>query len=128
MLQQQPGSTVNMQQLAQVFSNVSKESCKDKSSSRFLKSTAQAAVTETPVVGLDGSAKYSELNWMDITRENFIEKLPLVLKTIRSADFIAYDTEFSGLKIGFEDRSHDFETVESMYQKKKHAVTRLHAF
>jgi poly(A)-specific ribonuclease len=57
-----------------------------------------------------------------------MESLPVLLETIREADFIAYDTEFSGLNIGFADKVHDYETLESRYQKLKHACTRLHAF
>ena len=34
---------------------------------------------------------------MDITNENFAEQLPLIFKSIRTADFMAYDAEFSGL-------------------------------
>jgi len=33
---------------------------------------------------------------MDVTRENFKELLPLISKSIEGADFIAFDTEFSG--------------------------------
>ena len=52
---------------------------------------------------------------MDITGVNFVEKLPIVLKSIRTADFISYDTEFSGLFAGNDDRPHDYETLESRY-------------
>ena len=65
---------------------------------------------------------------MDITGVNFKESLALVLKSIRTADFIAYDTEFSGLFVGNEDRPHDYETLESRYQKLRHACRRMHAF
>ena len=65
---------------------------------------------------------------MDVFGDTFLESLPVLLKTIREADFMAYDTEFSGLNIGFEDRTHDFETLETGYQKHKQACTRLHAF
>ena len=65
---------------------------------------------------------------MDITGVNYQEKLPLILRSIRTADFIAYDTEFSGLFVGQEDRPHDYETLESRYQKLKHACRRMHAF
>jgi hypothetical protein len=40
---------------------------------------------------------------MDITSENFRHKLNGIVKSIESADFIALDTEFSGLSVGFED-------------------------
>jgi hypothetical protein len=41
---------------------------------------------------------------MDITKNNFLEMLPLIRKSIASADFIAFDTEFSGLSVGFDDK------------------------
>ena len=40
---------------------------------------------------------------MDIVNNNFREKLDLMIKSVETADFIALDTEFSGLSVGFED-------------------------
>ena len=40
---------------------------------------------------------------MDITRVNFLEKLDFILESVRTADFIALDTEFSGVSVGYED-------------------------
>jgi len=34
---------------------------------------------------------------MDVTRENFAELLPLIIQSIQEADFIGFDTEFSGI-------------------------------
>eukprot|EP00347_Sterkiella_histriomuscorum_P019713 403340574 len=65
---------------------------------------------------------------MDITRENFIELLPLIRHSINSADFIAYDTEFSGLSIGFDDKGHEYDTVEDRYQKLVHNCSRMNTF
>lgn len=36
---------------------------------------------------------------MDVTRENFAQLLPLVIESIKAAEFIAFDTEFSGTSI-----------------------------
>ena len=33
---------------------------------------------------------------MEVTNENFEEVLPLIEESIRNADFIAFDAEFSG--------------------------------
>ncbi len=33
---------------------------------------------------------------MEITAHNFLAQLPLISASIKSADFIAFDTEFSG--------------------------------
>ena len=54
--------------------------------------------------------------------------LPLITKSINSADFIAFDTEFSGLSIGFDDKQHDYDSVEDKYQKLKHNCQRMNAF
>ena len=34
---------------------------------------------------------------MDVTKENFVELYPLIIESINSSDFIAFDTEFSGI-------------------------------
>ena len=65
---------------------------------------------------------------MDITANNFIEKLELIVESIKTAEFIAYDTEFSGLSVGFDDKQHDYDTIETKYQKLKHNCQRMNAF
>lgn len=40
---------------------------------------------------------------MEILNTNFGEKFDFICESIHSADFIALDTEFSGLSVGFED-------------------------
>ena len=75
---------------------------------------------------------------MDITKDNFSKSLPLIRESIHSADFIAFDTEFSGsrvsltrllgLSVGFADRQHEYDTVEDRYQKLKHNCTRMNTF
>jgi poly(A)-specific ribonuclease len=65
---------------------------------------------------------------MDITSENFIERLPLITQSIQTADFMAIDSEFSGLSIGFDDKQHDYDTTEDKYQKFKHTIQRMNAF
>jgi hypothetical protein len=46
---------------------------------------------------------------MDIVDNNFRDRLDLMLKSVETADFIALDTEFSGLAVGFEDQVHAFD-------------------
>lgn len=65
---------------------------------------------------------------MDILNTNFLEKLDLVLDSIRDADFITLDTEFSGLQVGSDDDKHPFDQVEERYQKLRHNCMRMHAF
>ena len=65
---------------------------------------------------------------MDITSANFMEELPLISRSIASAEFIAFDSEFSGLSVGFEDKQHDYDSVEDKYQKLKHNCSRMNAF
>ena len=40
---------------------------------------------------------------MDICVENFAEKLPFMIESVKTADFITVDTEFSGLRVGYDD-------------------------
>lgn len=46
---------------------------------------------------------------MDIVQANFLEKLEFICESVRTADFISLDTEFSGLAVGFEDQVHAFD-------------------
>ena len=46
---------------------------------------------------------------MDITQDNFAENLPAILRAVEEADFIALDTEFSGLNVSSDDQHHDFD-------------------
>lgn len=65
---------------------------------------------------------------MDITTDNFLQNIDLIRKSIDTADFIAIDSEFSGLIVGFDDKQHDFDTIEDKYQKIKHNCQRMNAF
>ena len=65
---------------------------------------------------------------MDITSRNFVEKFPLIKKSIENADFVAFDFEFSGLNTCPEDLTHDYDCDEARYQKLKNTVSRMNAF
>ena len=65
---------------------------------------------------------------MEILSSNFSEKLDFVLDSVRTADFIALDTEFSGLNVNYDDQVHSFDQVEDRYQKLKHNCARMNAF
>ena len=65
---------------------------------------------------------------MEILIDNFADKLDFIQKSIISADFITIDTEFSGLSVGYEDKSHGFDQAEDRYQKIKHNCSRMNAF
>ena len=65
---------------------------------------------------------------MDITMSNFAEKLPGMIKSIETADFITIDSEFSGLTVGYDDQTNTFDSKEGRYQKFKHCCSRMNAF
>ena len=52
---------------------------------------------------------------MEILIDNFAERLDFMLESVRTADFIAIDTEFSGLSVGFDDKTHGFDQAEDRY-------------
>jgi hypothetical protein len=52
---------------------------------------------------------------MDIVQSNFLDRLEFMLESVRTADFIALDTEFSGLSVDAEDQVHAFDQVEDRY-------------
>ena len=52
---------------------------------------------------------------MEIVVENHAEKLNFMMESVLSADFIAVDTEFSGLRVGYEDEQHTFDQSEDRY-------------
>jgi hypothetical protein len=59
---------------------------------------------------------------MDITSRNFVEQFPFIKKSIETADFLAFDFEFSGLNTCNDDRVHEFDPDEARYQKLKNTV------
>ena len=65
---------------------------------------------------------------MEILVDNFAERLDFMIQSVLTADFIAVDTEFSGLSVGFEDKAHGFDQAEDRYQKLKHNCSRMNAF
>ena len=65
---------------------------------------------------------------MEINNANFLEKLPLIIKSLHTADFVVQDTEFSGLSLGFDGKDNDYDTLESRYQKLRHTCRRMNAF
>lgn len=46
---------------------------------------------------------------MEILVDNFADRLNFMVESVLTADFIAVDTEFSGLSVGFEDKAHGFD-------------------
>ena len=59
---------------------------------------------------------------MQVTRENFVEVLPLVRESIQMADFISFDAEFTGIKTSMNSEQKDFDSPEDRYQKIKGVV------
>ena len=55
---------------------------------------------------------------MNINRYNYRRALPVVVQSLREADFIAFDFEFSGLQCDDETLSnHQSDTIELRYWK-----------
>jgi poly(A)-specific ribonuclease len=54
---------------------------------------------------------------MQVNRKNFEKLLPSILKDIKSADFIAIDSEFTGLGVKKSDRNDILDTIQDRYQK-----------
>ena len=52
---------------------------------------------------------------MEVTSQNFIDLMPLIKESLKSADFIALDTEFSGYSAGLDDKHHDYDSPEERY-------------
>jgi len=65
---------------------------------------------------------------MNIVKSNFKEKLSFVLESIETSDFIAFDTEFSGLHTDTANKTVSFDEAEERYQKLKHTVEVMNAF
>ena len=52
-----------------------------------------------------------------VTRSNFITLLPSILHHIKDADFIAFDTELTGLTMGSSSKYFYYDEVEERYRK-----------
>ncbi len=80
---------------------------------------------------------------MEVTKDNFFKVLPLIKESIQSADFISFDSEFSGnnqlingtseymccigLSESINDRHNEFDSIEDRYQKLMHVCSRMTA-
>ena len=77
---------------------------------------------------------------MEVTSSNYDQVFPLIAESIRDADFIALDTEFSGKRsfqflkstighsLGPDDKGHEYDTVEERYQKLRYTCQKFIAF
>ncbi|XP_077996074.1 poly(A)-specific ribonuclease PNLDC1-like isoform X2 [Glandiceps talaboti] len=61
----------------------------------------------------------------EILRTQFEHELPKILEVIHRCDFIAIDTEFTGLKTGESDKPSLFDTPEDRYKKLKRTTTQF---
>jgi hypothetical protein len=62
---------------------------------------------------------------MEITVENFQEKFDTIAKSIRTAEFIAFDTEFTGCKTGLADKCHEYDSLEEGTKAVANALVEL---
>ena len=58
---------------------------------------------------------------MEVNRKFFQERLPFIVDSIKTCDFYAIDTEFTGHTTSYRDKVNDFDTLEVRYQKLKFA-------
>jgi len=65
---------------------------------------------------------------MQITIENFQEKLPTIVNAIRTCEFVAIDCEFTGNLLDMNDKPHEYDTFDDKYRKNKQAVQKFLAF
>jgi hypothetical protein len=65
---------------------------------------------------------------MDVTIENFETVLPIFEESVANCDFVAFDTEFSGLNLCGDERLNDYDSNEERYQKLKYICTKLNSF
>jgi len=61
---------------------------------------------------------------MDITNQNFCEKLPYVESSIHDAIFVSIDGEFTGLSVQGQQIS-SLDTLEERYEKTKESTTKF---
>eukprot|EP00347_Sterkiella_histriomuscorum_P011289 403373024 len=62
---------------------------------------------------------------MNITRYNFRQQLPGILKNLQEADFIAIDFEFSGLLQNQQNANQASDTIAQRYWKNKESVRKF---
>jgi poly(A)-specific ribonuclease len=61
--------------------------------------------------------------WTSVTKENFIEILPQVLEAIKTATFIAFDTELTGLQLTRAHRNSNLDDLVTRYGKLRESVS-----
>lgn len=59
---------------------------------------------------------------MEVDKDNFEEYLPKIEESISKADFVAIDTEFTGLNLNDETKNSLFDTIEERYNKHRKSV------
>ena len=65
---------------------------------------------------------------VDVTHNNYAKHKPQLIKSIQTADFIAFDFEFSALCIDASTKSSDFDSHQQRYLKLARTVRNSHAF
>lgn len=62
------------------------------------------------------------MKWTQVTRSNFAQILPAVLESIKAADFVAFDTELTGLNLTRAHRNSQLDDLQSRYAKLRESV------
>lgn len=60
---------------------------------------------------------------VEVLKTTFEDYFPLIERCIKHADFVAIDTEFTGLEKGAKERTSLFDTTEDRYQKLKSSMS-----
>ena len=62
------------------------------------------------------------MKWTQVTRSNFTQLLPSVLESIRAADFVAFDTELTGLNLSRAHKNSQLDDLQARYAKLRESV------
>ncbi len=62
------------------------------------------------------------MKWTQVTRSNFTQILPSVLDSIKAADFVAFDTELTGLNLTRSHKNSQLDDLQTRYTKLRESV------
>lgn len=60
--------------------------------------------------------------WTSVSKSTFSKTLPSVLEAIKAADFVAFDTELTGLHLSRQHRNGQLDDLQTRYSKQRECV------